>query len=652
MIAWVLVLALFAGPASALGLGPIEVRSQRNQPLLAEIQVISSDPSELDRLQARLASPETFARIGLQPPQGIVSDLQFALALDANGRPVIRVTSVAPVQQSLLTFLVEVDWGQGRLVREYSALLDAPRTVAAPSQPPIQAPVLQPSNTIVRPAEPALAANPVPVPEPAPESTPEPATEPAPVASAARETQGDPDAIAPSPVAPAVEPVPARPVAVVGQGAEGEYGPVKAGDTLGAIASGVRAEGETLEQAMVALLRANPEAFIAGNLNLVKQGAVLRVPASAERSQYSAAEAAAVVRAQIGEWREMRRPVLQPDAVAEAATTPPPAPGTRTASGQETPRAAGARLEIVPPSQGSGQRAGTRSGIDAGGEGDMLRQELLQKDEALAARGAEVEELKARVADLERLQSQQQQLIQLKDSELAAAQQRLAATNAQPVPAAATTAAGQPASAADAGASGNAGLLIWVGGALVLAALLAWWLLRRRRGARPAAPVFDTATLAAAVPVRVESEEAAVAGRPTAESTPAATLRERVHGNPPPAVVPTWHAGLDAPGSSTTADTHSANLETPSRDRPFPDTRPVAADPVSTSGAGTSSATPANAGAAASTSAAAGPDRLELARAYLDLGDTATARGLLLEVTASDDPFAREDAARMLRDLG
>ena len=99
--AWVLLLlALVAGPAFALGLGQIEVKSQRDQPLLAEIPIISSDPAELENLQARLASPETFARIGLEPPQGVVSDLQFTVALDAQGRPVIRVTSAVPVPAS------------------------------------------------------------------------------------------------------------------------------------------------------------------------------------------------------------------------------------------------------------------------------------------------------------------------------------------------------------------------------------------------------------------------------------------------------------------------------------------------------------------------------------------------------------------------
>ena len=175
----VILLALLAGPAAALGLGQISVKSQRNQPLLAEIPIITSDPSELEQLQARLASPDTFRRVGLEPPQGAMAELQFAVALDAQGRPVIRVTTATPVQQPLLTFLLEVDWGDGRLVREYSALLDAPNTVSAPAQPAIQAPVAAPSNTIMRPPETAPA-------EPLVDTT-------------------EPDALQPIPVAPATE---------------------------------------------------------------------------------------------------------------------------------------------------------------------------------------------------------------------------------------------------------------------------------------------------------------------------------------------------------------------------------------------------------------------------------------------------------------
>ncbi|MCW5580995.1 MAG: hypothetical protein KIS72_06635, partial [Luteimonas sp.] len=463
---WTLVLGLLlsvlAWPAFALGLGQIEVKSQAGQPLLAEIPVISADPSELENLQARLASPDTFRRIGLEPPTGLVSDLQFTVALDGRGRPVIRITSAAPVQQPLLTFLVEVEWGQGRLVREYSALVDTPQTVAAPAQPPIQAPVAAPSNTIVRTPEAAL--------EPAGEPQEQAGQEPQ--AVAAEET----------PAAPTPAPAPVAAPAVAPSSASGEYGPVKAGQTLGAIAAELSAgSGQTLNQMMLALLRANPEAFIGGNLNLIRQGAVLRVPPSEEWSAASVAEANAVVREHVARWREMRRPVPQPAAVAGASS----GPATVATAAASAPRMAEARLEIVPPTAGEGANAGTRTGIAAGGEGDMLQQqELIQTRESLAARDAEVQELKARVAELEQLQSQQQQLIQMKDSELAAAQQRLAQSNAQPVPTLAQ-ADGTPPAAADAGTP----LWLWLGLGLLVAALVAWWLAARRRTPAARKPV-------------------------------------------------------------------------------------------------------------------------------------------------------------------
>jgi len=86
---------------------------------------------------------------------------------------------------------------------------------------------------------------------------------------------------------------------------------------------------------------------------------------------------------------------------------------------------------IVPPGASDATKAGTQSGISAGGEGAMLQQELTQTKETLAAREAETQELKSRVAELEKLQQQQQQLIAMKDSELAAAQQRLAQSQKQ-----------------------------------------------------------------------------------------------------------------------------------------------------------------------------------------------------------------------------
>ena len=107
-----LALMLLSSSALALGLGEIRVKSGPGQPLIAEIPIISNEPGELEQLRAELASPATFERVGLPRPQGLVNDLDFAVALDDAGRPIIRVTSRAPVDVPVLNFLVSVDWGR------------------------------------------------------------------------------------------------------------------------------------------------------------------------------------------------------------------------------------------------------------------------------------------------------------------------------------------------------------------------------------------------------------------------------------------------------------------------------------------------------------------------------------------------------------
>lgn len=607
-----LAVAALVSPLSAwaLGLGQIRVLSQRDQPLLAEIPVISNDTTELEALQARLASPETFARIGLSPPQGIVSDLQFSVALDANGRPVIRVTSAGPVQQSLLTFLLEVDWGQGRLVREYSALLDTPQTAAAPAQPPIQEATVDPGNTVVRlpeppptPANPLEAATPTPVPLPPP--TTKTAAAPA-----------DPlSAPAPTPIPLPAEPAEVAAAVPIDVVVGDETRTVRPGETLGAIAADVG--GDSLDQTILALLRANPEAFIDGNVNRLKAGAVLRIPDAASIAQYTPDEAALVVREQAAQWRGTGRALPQPPAVVGAPTGDPaaaPAAATTNPAAPRPPRTARpatqqARLEIVPPSASDARRAGTRSGVSAGGEGEMLRQqELQQTKETLVARDAEVQELKARVAELEQLKQQQDQLVALKDSELAAAQQRLATSQKS---AAQTSVAKTPESYGP-----------WLGagaGLLALGLLAGWWLSRRRANAPVNEIKRDTERLAAALPDADVDPDPDPQGAFAEDELPvqAASLPAEPAWNrlakpaepepeapvPPARGVPTWHSGGFEVGPLNPAPP--------------------------------------------------GQGRLDLAQAYLDMGDRDTARSLLQEVASrGDTPAVRQEAARLLQGLG
>lgn len=559
-------LALLSNAALALGLGEIKVKSQPGQPLLAEIPIISSEQGELEQLRARLASPTTFERVGLPRPQGLVNELDFSVALDEAGRPVVRVTSRTPVDVPAVNFLIEVDWGQGRLVREYSALVSAPGTLAAASQPVIDAPVAAPTDTIARPAQPVVATPPESVPaERAPLPAPPRAPAPAPVAAAPAPQVAPGDALA----------------------------PVRRGQSLSQVAAPLaRAQGYTLDQAMVALLRANPEAFINGNINLLKQGAVLRVPESAEAQTIREDEAAALVRSQIAEWRRARAPIPQPAAVVEpaaAATTAPQAPRTAPV--------ADARLEIAPAAAGT-SGSGTQSGVSAGGEGEMLANEQLQQSkEDLAAREAEVQELRSQVAELEKLKAQQEKLLAMKDSDLAAAQQRLAQGS---------------------GGEGGVPVWAWAGFALLFVGALAWGFAQRRQRIAPAPvprnPVFGhapadsrAAELAAAMP-QAATPEAEPAPSPVLEpavSVPVAAAPTSSP-KPAPATGPTWHAGGGmAPAAPVT-----------------------------------------------SPQAPAGRDRLELAVAYLDLGDVATARDLLNEVAAGHDATARDEALQLLREIG
>lgn len=575
-----LALALMAAslPAWALGLGQIQVKSQRDQPLLAEIPIISSDPSELEALQARLASPETFARVGLASPQGLVQNLQFNVALDANGRPVIRVTSAEPVQQPIVTFLVEVDWGQGRLVREYSALLDTPQTAAAPLQPPIEEATVSP-NTVVRPVEAPEAAVAASEPLPTPVApTPAPTPAPGPVAPTP----------APAPVVQAPAPQPAAPLAL------GQTRTVQRGDTLAGIAGEV-AQGYSLEQTMVALLRANPEAFIGGNINRLKAGAVLRVPDGGTLASTDADEAVRVVAEQVAQWRGDRAVMAQPPALAGAGATAPARRESTDAAPAPAPRRTEARLEIAPPSAADAARAGTRSGVSAGGEGDMLReQELIETKETLASREAEVQELKARVAELEQLQKQQQELLAMKDTELATVQQRLANAPEQ----------------------GGANAWPWIGGGagLIALALALWWWLSRRAPTPAPARGRDTARLAAAVPGRTEESPepdapAWARGAPPAAPEPPKPVTDT------PSGMPAWVAGAAAPAADVAPEPAPAPAPADAHDPP-------------------------------------GADRLDLARAYIDMGDKETARIVLQEVAAhGDSAVVRHEALRMLGEL-
>lgn len=687
-------LLLAAGNAWALGLGQIQVKSKRNQPLLAEIPIVSTTPGELAALQARLASPETFRRVGLAPPSGVAADLQFSLGSDARGRPVIRVTTIRPVEQPVLSFLIEVDWGAGRLVREYSALMDAPNTAGAALPPDVSIPQT-PAPALVQRPEPAAPVVP-PARAPVTAANPPSPAAPVPVRAPAEAPAASIAVPAPQPARPA--PVAMAPIAEAGPAADPmQYGPIKPGESLSKIASGLDLRRSfSLEQTMLALLQANPEAFLGDDVNRLRSGTVLRVPSSEDVAKISAEEAAQVVRQQARQWRQARRAVRQPDAVpaADGATTasapaaakpagPKPAPASNVKAPAAKPAAVAAvakpapaaarreeaRLQIVPPTA-PGKATGNRSGTSAGGEGSMLQQELRQRDEDIAAKSAEIGELKERLAELEKLKDEQQKLLSLKDSELAAAQARLAESNrAKQTQAAVPATKASTQQAAPAEAADKPAMMPWLWGGLgvVALALLAWLMAGRRKQAPPPRrSVFDSEALAAGMAAPALQDVEAPEARAADEQEHAREEHDATAAETAPAAVETGAAdagtasGADAsPGAPAEAtDTpawHSGWVQVAPATQPAPERAAVAEAAGVDADVAVVDAQPAvvdDLPDLAAVPAQASPEqRFKLARAFLDVGDEFSAQQLLLELLDYEDEAVSDEAARMLSKL-
>lgn len=237
----------------ALGLGEITTRSALNEPMRAEIQLLGATRDELRSLEVRLAPVETFERYGIDRP-AFLSQIQFRVRADS---AVIEVTSVQPITEPFVTLLVEVVWPRGRLLREYTMLLDPP-TYVAPAETSAPAPTTRSSSQATRSSGGAVQ----------------------------RQTQSRPS--------PAAAP---RRAAFNGSSYE-----VQRNDTLWEIANRIRPAGTDVNQMMVALYEANPSAF-GGNINRLRAGVVLRVPSEDSLSSVTRSSALSEVRRQNQNWR-------------------------------------------------------------------------------------------------------------------------------------------------------------------------------------------------------------------------------------------------------------------------------------------------------------------------------------------------------------
>lgn len=350
-------LGAFASQAFAMGLGEIRLHSALNQPLHAEIELLSPTAADLNDLRAALASNEAYTKAGVERAF-FHTKMRFEVVKRADGSAAIKITSREPVREPYLDFLLEATWGSGQVLREYTVLVDPPVLMPAPA-PEIEAP--------------AMAA-------------PEPA-------------------------------MPAYRGGASGL-VDGEYH-VGSGDTAWRVANAVRQDSSvSVEQVMIGLLRANPQAFINQNINKLKAGQILRVPSREEMAAVSHAEALAEVRAQKNQWRGGGTVAAAPAKVAppaaEAAETPAAAPAS-TAPAQ--PSEVDAQLKLVAPKTEEADTS--KAAADGGQNVGAMRKELTLAVEAVEAQRLENQELNTRLKQLEDQITQLHRLIELKNTEMA-----------------------------------------------------------------------------------------------------------------------------------------------------------------------------------------------------------------------------------------
>ena len=372
---FILLLSAVSSWAFALGLGSIELNSGLNQPFDAKIELLSPTVDDLNTINIGLASIEDFQRVGIDRPF-ILSQLRFTVEEGESGPDYIRITSKDAIREPFLNFLLEANWSNGRLFRKYTVLLD----------PPLYDP------NVRRSLSPEVPSGPTSMPvAPTVSSTEQPSVD-----------EQDTGTSFPSSVF-----------------SGDSYGPISSSETLWSVASRVRPDNSiTIQQMMLALLRANPDAFIDNNINGLKRGQILRIPDRDEITSQSSEEALAAARSQNALWEEFSGIISSDPDVHPVSSTDTMSVETEVIASESEPE-----LRLVSPTE-LGEGGGLTNGTDTDISGNS--EDLDLANEQLETLSSENVKLRERSNESEAIIQDLRRLIELKDDELATLQQQLA----------------------------------------------------------------------------------------------------------------------------------------------------------------------------------------------------------------------------------
>jgi pilus assembly protein FimV len=383
---------VLSSAAHAAGLGKLTVLSALGQPLRAEIELTAVSSDEAAGLVAKLASPEAFRTANIEFNPALLS-LRFAVE-QRNGRQFIRVSSAQPLNEPFVDMLLELTWNNGRLVREYTFLLDPAELRATQSAQVAAGEAARPRTEAPAPAAASSSAPAAPVAAERPRR--------------GRARAADEGGATPAPA---------------GRQRGSEYR-VKPGDSLGRIAGQLKPVDVSLDMMLVALYRANPDAFIGNNMNRLKSGRILSVPDAGSVQALNEGEAHGVVVAHAADFNAYRNKLAGQVGAAEPVKTPQAsqaAGGKISAKVEERPTAANESQDQLrlskAPATGAAAKGATSNAEDT------------------IAKQRELEEAQKRVTELERNVNDLEKLTTVKSKGGAEAQQTAAASAAASAPA-------------------------------------------------------------------------------------------------------------------------------------------------------------------------------------------------------------------------
>ncbi|WP_327212937.1 FimV/HubP family polar landmark protein [Ramlibacter sp. Leaf400] len=362
-------MSLPSTPAQALALGRVTVQSALGEPLRVEIDVPEITADEVASLKASVASPDAFRAAGMEFSPAL-SGVNVSLQRRPDGRYYLRLASDRPVNEPFVDLILETNWASGRIVRDFTMLFDPPGM--RQGQTPMTAQVT-PSNS------PARSGSAVPTP-----AAPQRSTRPAAPAAAAQPAA--PATAAPAPAASSGTSTPAAAAPAVS--GDGKQVTVQSGETAGRIAAANKSNTVSLDQMLLALLRANPDAFVGGNVNRLRAGSVLSLPTAEQAEAIPAAEARQTLVVQSRDFNEFRR------RLAEGLPTAPTAGTGREATGRVQ-----AQLDEKRPAAAAPDKLTlSKGGVQGRANADQVAQNRASQDAA-----NRVAELNRNLSDLNKL---------------------------------------------------------------------------------------------------------------------------------------------------------------------------------------------------------------------------------------------------------